>query len=81
MFGDEDEVTLKDVTSVIFAEGITRIHRAAFPYRELLVSVGPLVAIDVFAFCGCSSLVPLPPFPSTLVSIGTGAFYNCSSLV
>ena len=58
--GEEGERAPKDVTEVIFAEGITEIRSSAFDFCKSLVTVGPfpstLTKIRAGAFWHCESM-------------------------
>ena len=48
--------------------------------EEVIFAAGVFM-IWSYAFCNCTRLVSVPPFPSALASIGWYSFGHCSSLV
>lgn len=72
----------REVTEIVFPEGLTTIGNSTFAGGSGLTSVTipeVVTTIGHYAFNGCSGLSSLT-IPSGVTSIGDGAFFNCSGL-
>ena len=72
----------KDITEVIFADGVEVIKNHAFRNCDSLTSIqiqDTVKRIEQFTFYRCDSLNNIK-LPKHLESIGKTAFYNCESL-
>lgn len=72
----------KEITAVVFNDGVTYIGMASFRECKKLRSVlfpETLTQIGSYAFDGCTSLVSIS-FPNSLTNISMCAFRNCIGL-